>query len=149
MTMATEPTTIPQSTIGVPRRWLESAQPQQPADRVWTRRRKIGLTVALMQLLVGFIAGLLYWLVPAPTTHFVPLWITEYKSKHIPVNFLAGPDRDALVWRDYFPRQSEGAFGSQERHLLMQELASLAQLRGADSVVLYLCAYASGGREND
>src|SRR5256885_3189859 len=44
----------------------------------------------------GIIFGLLSWLQPVPRPYFVPIWITEYESRQLPVNAEAEPDREAL-----------------------------------------------------
>src|SRR5205823_8396622 len=54
-------------------------------------------------------------------------------------------NREAIRAGGYFPRTDENAFGSQERHLLVQELAGLQTLARQDSLVLYLNAFASRG----
>lgn len=105
------------------------------------------LLVGIVGLLGAFI-GLLSWVHPIAGSYLVPLWITEYESRQLPVNAQADPDRAALQNGGYFPTIDENAFASQERHLLVQDLAALKERR-TGPVVVYLCAFAGRGEEGE
>lgn len=113
------------------------------------RQRKIHVILALMLALAGVCAGLLTWLRPVPPPFFVPLWITEYESRLLPVEEQAVPDRTALCTGGYFSRIDENAFASQEGNLLKQDLDALGTRTNAAAVAIYLCAFAGTGEKGD
>src|SRR5262249_51250008 len=84
---------------------------------------------------------LLTWLHPVRGSFLVPLWITEYESRLLPVNAEANEDRTAFQDGGYFPRIDENAFASQERNLLVQELGDLKN-HTVGPVVVYLSVFA-------
>jgi len=61
------------------------------------KRKQIFTILAIMVALAGSAVGIVYLLRKPPQTYFVPLFITEYNSHQMPVNFLAEPDSQALV----------------------------------------------------
>src|SRR5262249_6736199 len=117
------------------RRWheLESFADRRAAVRETERQRRrhvrIYLLLLAMMALGGAFAGLLTWVHPVRGAYFLPLWITEYESRLLPVNAQADHDRAAFQEGGYFPRIDENAFASQERHLLAQELSDLKNQR--------------------
>src|SRR6476620_498111 len=52
--------------------------------------------LAGIMALAGAFVGLLSWVHPIAGSYLVPLWITEYESRLLPVNAEADPDRAAL-----------------------------------------------------
>jgi hypothetical protein len=100
-----------------------------------------------MLALAGGIAALLVLVRPAREPYFIPVWITEYKEPQIPVNFLAEADRQALLAGNYF--SSRSAFASQQKDLLLRELAQLKDRKPSDALVLYLCAFARKGANSE
>lgn len=147
---ATSPAAVP-----LTRRWRELEVYRETrvavietAPRV-RRQRRMFLIVAFILTLLGIFVGLLSWLKSAPSPFFVPLFITEYESRLVPINSQANPDREALRAGAYFPRTDENAFASQERHLFIQELASLKSRSRQRSLVVYICAFASSNDSGD
>jgi hypothetical protein len=106
------------------------------------RQRRVFLTLALMAALAGTVAGFLSWLHPEPRPYFVPLFVTNYRSRLLSDNPLADRDRQALRDGGYFPHASASAAASQERHLLLQELAALRERPAGEDLVVYLAAFA-------
>src|SRR5262245_25583928 len=83
---------------------------------VQPRGKRLFVLAASCLGLVGIIAALFVLLRPPPSPYFVPICITEYKSRHYPVNFLANQDREALLRADGpFSNTSANAFSSQEK----------------------------------
>lgn len=119
---------------------------QRPAGSS-SKRKQIFTILAVMLALVGGVLGLLYLIRPAPRAYFVPLFITEYKFRQIPVNFLAEPDREALVEGKYFEHMS--TFGRQERNQIVEELAKLKERKQSDALVLYVCAFARASEKGE
>ena len=110
------------------------------AGAVQPRGKRLFILAASCLGLVGIIAALFVLLRPPPSPYFVPICITEYKSRHYPVNFLANQDREALLRADGpFSNTSANAFSSQEKQLLIQELKHLASR--SEPVVIYLSAF--------
>ena len=66
------------------------------------KSRQIFTVLAVMLALAGVVAGLLYLLRPSPKPYFIPVFITEYKYRQIPVSSQAERDRQALVDGKYF-----------------------------------------------
>lgn len=132
------------------RRWraLEVFADRRASYRETEKQRfKQKIIFALLcgiMLLLGAFVGLLSWVHPIAGSYLVPLWITEYESRLLPVNAQADPDRAALQNGGYFPYIDENAFASQEKHLLVQDLAALKDRR-TGPVVVYLCAFACRG----
>ena len=125
------------------RAWREpEAAPARPTPA--GRRRKLFLAAGAFLAVLGAIVGLFFWLRPAPDPYFVPLWITEYESPHLPVNAWARQDREALREGQYFSRHAN-TFASQELHLLLRELTALKDREGSAPVVVYLSAHARTG----
>jgi hypothetical protein len=116
--------------------------------RAVRRGRIIFAIVGGMLALAGAFIGLLSWMHPVAPGYFVPLWITEYESRLIPVDDGGDSDREAFRVGSYFPRVDENAFGSQLRHLLVRDLAALKERR-TGSVVVYFSAFACRGDNNE
>jgi hypothetical protein len=136
------------------RRWraLEAFADRRASYRETEKQRHkykivFALLVGIMMLLGAFV-GLLSWVHPIAGSYLVPLWITEYESRLLPINAQADPDRAALQNGGYFPTIDENAFASQERHLLVQDLAALKDRR-TGPVVVYLCAFACRGEDGE
>lgn len=132
------------------RRWraLEAFADRRASYRETERQRYkqkiIFALLAAFMAIAGAFIGLISWLHPISGSYFVPLWITEYESRLLPVNAQADPDRAALQNGGYFPYIDENAFASQEKHLLIQDLEALKD-RTRGPVVVYLCAFACRG----
>ncbi len=129
-----------------PRGWRgtqPSGTPASPASHRPSgsskKRKQIFTILAVMLALVGGILGLLYWIRPSPRPYFVLLFFTEYTFRQIPFNFLAEPDRQALVEGNYGQMST---FGSQQRNKMEEELANLSERKPSETVVLYVCAFA-------
>lgn len=141
--------------LPIPRRWREVEVFRETRVAVLEtrarvrRQRRLFLIAGLMLMLVSVFLGLLSWVRQPPSPYFVPLFITEYESRLIPINAQANPDREALQSGAYFPRTDENAFASQERHLLIQELMGLRNRAGQRALVVYLCAFASSSDGGD
>jgi hypothetical protein len=118
----------------------------QPAKSTGRGKQIFGV-LAVMVALAGAVAGIVYWLRPAPRPYFVPLFIPEYTQKQVPVNFQAETDRRALEEGNYFEHQS--TFGSQERDSFMGQLAGLKSRPSSDAVVLYVCAFARASEKGE
>lgn len=111
-------------------------RPSKPNDR----SKRVFMLAAGFVGLLGVIAALIVLIQPPPSPYFVPICITEYKSRHYPVNALAQQDREALLRADGpFSNKSTNAFSSQEKQLLVEELKNLA--RRSEPVVVYLSAF--------
>jgi hypothetical protein len=110
------------------------------------KRKQIFTVLAVMLALAGAVVGIVYSLGPAPKPYFVPLFITEY-SAPVPVNFMAEPDRLALVEGNYFEHMS--TFGSQQRNKMLEELDKLSELKPSESLVLYVCAFARASEKGE
>jgi len=98
------------------------------------KSRQIFTVLAVMLALAGVVAGLLYLLRPSPKPYFIPVFITEYKYRQIPVSSQAERDRQALVDGKYF--EHGGAFGSQEKDQLVKVLGKLNERKSSDALVL-------------
>jgi hypothetical protein len=126
-----------------PRGWRGTASSGAgSAKGMKPKRQRIFTVLAAMLALAGTIVGLLVLLRPVPEPYLVPLWVAEYSFPQVPVNFLAEPDRRALLEGNYFRQKSESAFARQQKNQLLQELDRLAERRESDAVVVYLCAFA-------
>jgi hypothetical protein len=130
-----------------PRGWRDASAGGTPESSASSRPKgssnkgkQIFTVLAVMLALAGAVVGILYLIRPTPRPYFVPIFITEYTKRQIPVNFQAESDRKALVEGNYFEHMS--TFGSQERNQLMQELAKLHERSPSDAVILYVCAFA-------
>jgi hypothetical protein len=101
----------------------------------------IVVALAGMLALTGALAALV--LLPSrwQEPFFLTLPITEYKERLYPVNFLVERDDDGL--RQHFPAsgQRSRAYESQEKELLLKELAALKN-RKDHALVVYLSALA-------
>jgi hypothetical protein len=95
----------------------------------------------MLALAAGFV-GLLFWIKPLPNPAFVPLWVTHYRSAHVPPLAQARRDRLALRRAKFFPRWTEEASAGGERHALVRDLLALDRIGQRDSVVVYLVAHA-------
>lgn len=128
----------------VPRRWHDDSPRQASPATVARRRRRRRILLLLigMGLVAGAAGGMLSWLRSAPDPYFVPCWITSYRSPLIPSNPWGDQDRRALHDGGYFSKSSASWSTSQDRHMLLQELASLEGLSASQSVVVYLSTYA-------
>jgi hypothetical protein len=106
-------------------------------------RRAIYILVLLMLALGAGFVGLLFWIKPLPNPEFIPLWVTQYRSGHIPLPAQTARDRLALHRGNYFPRWTEEAPAGGERHALVRDLLALDRIGSRDSVVVYLSARAT------
>jgi hypothetical protein len=111
------------------------------------KSRQIFTVLAVMLALAGVVAGLLYLLRPSPKPYFIPVFITEYKYRQIPVNSQAERDRQALVDGNYF--EHGGTFGSQEKDQLVKVLGKLNERKSSDALVLYVCAFARASEKGE
>src|SRR5439155_2892005 len=136
-----------------PRGWRGASASRTPASATTrpsapsNRRKQIFTLLAVMLALAGVLIGIIYLIRPTPRPYFVPIFISEYTKRQIPVNFQAESDRKALVEGNYFEHMS--TFGSQERNQLMQELAKLRERSPSDAVVLYVCAFAQASDKGE
>src|SRR5216684_5114497 len=111
------------------------------------KSRQIFTVLAVMLALAGVVAGLLYLLRPSPKPYFIPVFITEYKYRQIPVSSQAERDRQALVDGKYF--EHGGTFGSQEKDQLVKVLGKLNERKSSDALVLYVCAFARASEKGE
>jgi hypothetical protein len=103
-----------------------------------SRRRKALILLAVILLLAGAIAGLLYRIQPVKEPYFLGLWIDQTDDPLIPFSPWAEAERAALLeigWPE------KDGFGRQELTLLRDELKSLEK-RSRRPVVVYLRAQA-------
>jgi hypothetical protein len=129
-----------------PRAWRSSRGPYAEVG-ARSHQRTALLVAGVMLALAGALAGLLFYLREAPRPSFVAIVIDQYRATdrygdlRFPVSAWSAQDRAALGmlgWQGY------GAFNSQSRGLLVQELTHLGQGRPAGQpLVIYLCAYAA------
>jgi hypothetical protein len=137
-----------------PRGWrgTASSEPSGASYRAApssSKSRQIFTVLAIMLALAGVVAGFLYLLRPSPTPFFIPVFITEYKHRQIPVHSQAERDRQALVDGNYFPENRTGTFGSQEKDQLVKVLAKLNERKSTDALVLYVCAFARASEKGE
>src|SRR5262249_22076566 len=103
--------------------WHGSASgpsPRRPAPP--SRRNKVLAIGAVMLVLVGAIAGLIYMINPVTEPNFLAVWIDQYGDLEIPVNAWAEQDRKAVLDVNW---QAKQAFTKQERHQLEAQLREL------------------------
>ncbi|MFO0824603.1 MAG: carboxypeptidase-like regulatory domain-containing protein [Gemmataceae bacterium] len=91
--------------------------------------------------LAGVVAGVCSWMRPLPSPYFVPLWVTQYRSRAIPDRSETDADQSAVRAAGFFPRLAN-TDSSQEALLLMREVEQLQRLSAHDSLVLYLSGFA-------
>ncbi|MCE9562686.1 MAG: carboxypeptidase regulatory-like domain-containing protein [Planctomycetes bacterium] len=96
---------------------------------------------ALTLALAGVAIGVGSWAKPLPSPYFVPLWVTQYRSRAIPDRSEADADQSAVRAAGFFPRLAN-TDASQEAILLMREVDQLQKLHHHDSLVLYLSGFA-------
>jgi hypothetical protein len=112
--------------------------------RVKSRRPLLLGIIFVMLLLVGVLAGLVYYLQSPPQPLIVVVRIDQYRDPLLPVSPWGDQDRAALRALGNVGLKEQGAFTSQERHLLLQELKMLGRNQPKDQpLVVYLCAYAA------
>jgi hypothetical protein len=136
-----------------PRGWRGTSSAGTPEAGAGHRPQKSGKSrqiftiLAVMLALIGIVAGFLYLLRPSAKPYFVPIFITEYKQRQIPVNSQAEHDRQALADGNYFENQS--TFGSQEKDQLVKVLAKLNERKPSDALILYVCAFARASEKGE
>src|SRR5690606_15662270 len=86
--------------------------------------RGLGLAAA-MPAVAGVGVALRRFLSEPPRPLFLSIAVSEYQDRNLPPNPWAQQDGDAL--RALFPEDSVQAFQSQERHLIVAELARLVE----------------------
>lgn len=110
-------------------------------SRGWLRFALLAAALAI----VGVVAGLIMFLRSPKKPIFLSIAVTEYVNRGVPPNPFARQDGDAL--RATFGKDSVQAFQSQERDLILRELAQLADRTTTSDeknrpVIVHLCAYA-------
>jgi hypothetical protein len=101
------------------------------APRGRSRTSQLFLGGLLFAALAGIVAGLIFFLRPAPKPVFLSIAVTEYADRNWPVNAFARQDAEAL--QKHFGSDGTVAFQSQERELILRELNQLAdRSRGDD-----------------
>jgi len=135
-----------------PRGWRGAPSGESPAGGARHRpsgssskQKQIFIVLAVMLALAGGIAGLVYLLRSPADLYFVPLFITQYSNRQIPVNSQAERDRQAFEDGHYFPPMN--TFDIQEKGQLLKVLANLKERKPSDTLVLYLCAFARASEE--
>lgn len=135
------------SSTGVPQHWREERS--LPATGVPSassgssaRGMKIFILLALMLALVGFIGGFLSWLGPPPSPYFLPLWVTEYQARQIPLLPMAQRDLESLQAGQYFTTVLGDAAARQDGHQMMRDLDGLRDIHTDQGVIVYLRAHA-------
>jgi hypothetical protein len=119
---------------GRKRNWRPDGNVRQTAKGTSRGTQIVLLTVVLL-ILVGAVIGFLLWPSPFQAPYFLSLAITEYSAKQLPVSAFAEQDSDALL--RHFPEGNrKEAFQSQQRDLLLRELAELKS-RKDQAVVVY------------
>lgn len=110
------------------------------ADSRQARLRKIYALAAVMLVLAGAVAALLFYLQEPPRPSLVVLRIDQYRDPRLPFSPWAAQDRDAL---QKLGLKENNAFTSQEKELLRQQLGVLGRDQPHEQpLALYLAAYA-------
>lgn len=125
-----------------PHGWRAGA-PTSSTHSTSARRGKLRFVVGAILLLLGALAGVLWWLNPITDPQLVAVWIDQYDDPSIPVNAWAAQDSAALL---KLPWKKTESFARQDQHLLLAELRNLEQ-RSDRPLVVYLGAFAVGGED--
>jgi hypothetical protein len=102
------------------------------------RRRKAVIVLAIILIMAGAVAGLLYRIQPVKEPYFLGLWIDQIDDPMIPCTPWAEADRHALLeigWPE------KNGYSRQQLSLLRDELKSLDK-RKERPVVVYLSVHA-------
>jgi hypothetical protein len=132
------------SSRGLPRRWREEkpTAANLPPTGGRSRLKTAFLVFAVILGILVAIGGMLSMLGPAPSPHFLPLWILDQQSPSVPLVPMAERDRESICAGGYFIHWSRLTTARQDGSLLMQDLANLKNLQAKDTVVAYLSAHA-------
>ncbi|WP_439630158.1 carboxypeptidase regulatory-like domain-containing protein [Gemmata sp.] len=96
---------------------------------------------ALTLALAGAAVGVGSWVRPLPAPYFVPLWVTQYRSRAVPDRSETDADRAAVQAAGFFTRLANSD-SSQEGLLLTREIDQLQRLGPNENLVLYLSGFA-------
>ncbi|QDU62431.1 hypothetical protein Pan216_32980 [Planctomycetes bacterium Pan216] len=143
-TSASTPAVAPVRSI-----WRERAIAQLHVDPKTARKRRIFGLLATSAVLIGMMAGMLYWLRPVPRPHFIPLWVTHYDSPLLPDNPFGQLDRDAIQQGMFFPETSDVEFESESAFAFRRKLTDLSQIDAMAGVVVYVSAFTITGPKGD
>jgi Carboxypeptidase regulatory-like domain len=122
--------------------WRQGAKPVPgAAPQKKSKGRQVFVVLGTMLFLVGVAAAWLLSLRPVARPSFLPVAVTQYRDKHLPVNAQADDDRTALGNEAFFGAQLTKGYDIQERDQILQEFGDLKKKAKTDAVVVYLCAH--------
>lgn len=128
------------------RHWNQKVDlPGKWAPLFASQRRTVMVLLLTAAAIVGILIAMLMWLQAPPHPITLPIWVTEYRSNALPINIVAIRDRMVVRAARGLPPLGMQITASQQRHSLMEQLASLVERSPKDDVLVYVCAYAAPG----
>ena len=122
--------------------WRDAASsPGGTSSQKKSKGRQVFLVLGTMLFLVGVAAAWLWSLRSVARPSFLPVSVTQYVDKRVPVNGQADEDSKALGSKEFFGSLSIQGFASQEREQIVREFANLKNKGKNDAVVVYLCVH--------
>ncbi len=119
----------------------QDARKKTGRPRTRSRRPLVFGIAFVMLALGGALVALVFYLQSPPQPLFVVIRIDQYRDPLLPVSLWGDQDREALRGVGL---KEQGAFTSQERQRLLEQLKTLGDQQPKDQpLVIYLCAYAA------